>query len=261
MGLDVTLKYCKDLAAATAAQNAAEAECNKLWDSLGKAYDDVTEQEKEHPRAQMMVINKSHGLSDWGTSPDIQTIEEASKIDPNHVFKIGYLRSSYNSGGINSVLSRAGCLDLYDIFEPGDDYLVHPDWDAALVRVNRAIDEYKDYLNGQMGKYDVMRVGDIGVGGAKDEAGALRLFKEQLDRKVDGFRAYSNRDGVWYLDGIKVLGVIRNSGYGGGSFLIYEKDHPVDRNWYLTALEITREMIQYVRAKPDRKNYFLSWSA
>jgi hypothetical protein len=44
-------------------------------------------------------------------------------------------------------------------------------------------------------------------------------------------------------------------------FVVYEKEPDEKEDWYLTALKITRETIEYVLAQPDREQYYLSWSA
>lgn len=265
MGLDVHLKHSKNRVAALAAQDAAEKEVDALWEATGKRYEDYSEEEKDALRDRGREIRKSYGLDEWGSSQDIEDIEIFSENHPDHMFKIGYLRSSYNAGGINSVLKRAGCMDLYDIFEPGEDYYFQPDWQGCLQRARQAVTEYSAFLNSDAGQYQVIRVSDLKVGGARDEIHALNIFMDNI-RGGSSFRSYSNRDGAFYLDGLNVRAVIRNDAEGwdrGGSYLIADKPSVEDgqEEWYLTALKITQEMIEYVLAQPDPENYFLSWSA
>ena len=50
---------------------------------------------------------------------------------PDHLFKIGYFRSSYNPSGLNNVLGKLGVDDLYGIFDcPGEGKIV-PDWEES----------------------------------------------------------------------------------------------------------------------------------
>src|SRR5882672_9079589 len=53
-----------------------------------------------------------------------EQIEIDSTVHPKHMFKIGYLRSSYNDGGINRILQDRIGRDLGDIFNPDEDYVV-----------------------------------------------------------------------------------------------------------------------------------------
>lgn len=267
MGLDIYLKRSKDRAAAIAAQDAAENEVNALWEADSRKYDEYSEDEKDAIRAKSTEIRAKYGCDDWGSSKDIETVEIASENYPEHMFKVGYLRSSYNSGGINSVLNRAGCMDLYEIFEPGDEYYFTPDWEKCSARAEMAITEYEKFLGSDAGKFQVMHISDIGVGGAKDEIHALNIFMEtQGKERSPGWNSFSNRDGNFFLEGINIRAVIRNDADGwksGGCYLIVDKD-PMpegEQDWYLTALKITKEMIDYVLAQPDKDNYFLSWSA
>lgn len=264
MGLDVYLKYSRDRETAEQAQAAAEAEIDALWEKTGKRYEELTEDEKAAIRDQSQAIHAKHGLDDWGSSSLIEEVNEPSKIDPENMFRIGYFRSSYNAGGINSVLKRASCPDLYDIFDPQDSYNFRPDWAQALTRVNDAIDKYGAFVNSAAGQFEVMRISDIGVGGAQNEAHALEIFMENFggDRS---FKSYSNRDGNFFLDGVRVRAVIRNDATDwsrGGCYLVVDKERGEGQeDWYLTALKIVRETIEYVLSQDDPENYFFSWSA
>lgn len=263
MGLDVSLKYCANRAQELAKQQAASDFSDAAWEKAG-GYDTLSDAQKETVREAVRAYNEQNGLDEWGSSNEIQSIELDSKKYPEHMFKIGYLRSSYNSGGINSVLDRAGCMSLYDIFDPkGDEYYIDVDWAAAKVRAQEAIDKYTAHLTGPMAGYDVMRVTDFGHGGVNSDAEALEVFKKQLESRSEaGFRSYGNRDGDFYLDGVTVCGIIPNRGFGGGTFLITKEEaKPISEDWYLQALVVTLEMIDYVLEQPDPENHFLGWSA
>jgi len=265
MGLDVSLKYCKDRATELAKQEAAEKFSSEAWEKLGLAYDAMSEAQKETTRAAIKAYNDANGLDEWGSSDEIIGIEENSAQFPEHMFKVGYLRSSYNSGGINSVLKRTGCMDLYDIFEPkGDDYYTDINWAESKERCEQAIAKYREHLSGDFAGYDVIRVTDFGHGGATDDAHALELLKNELrTRGADSFRSYGNREGDWYLDGVNVVGIVPNRGFGGGMFILTkDKDVKVpEDDWYMQALMVTNEMIDFVLSKEDPENYFVSWSA
>jgi hypothetical protein len=179
------------------------------------------------------------------------------------MFKVGYLRSSYNSGGINSVLERVGCPNLYDIFEPNDEYNFTPDWHQAQSKAAEAIATLESVMGGEMSKYDVTTVTDLaGLGGVKSAGEALKVFEEQLkNKKSSGFTSYGCREGDFYLDGITVVGIIPNRGFGGGVHLVTRNDSGENNlQWYKDALEVTKEMIDFVLAQPNPNVYYLAWS-
>lgn len=262
MGLDVYLKRCDDLAGAKAREAEASAFEDNLWEEVG-GYEKASEAQKNKIRKTMKAKQEELNLGEWGEANEIEGIELDSKIHPTHMFKIGYLRSSYNSGGINSVLERHGCPSLYDIFDPTDEYNFTPDWVQAQARAQVAIDMLTQHMGSPMSKFDAMRVSDFGVGGGVQTAEeALAVFKEQFEKKKDGgFTSYSCREGEFFLDGITVVGIIQNRGFGGGSFVITKNDKEEDGlQYYKDALEVTKEMIDFVLAQPNPNTYYLAWS-
>jgi hypothetical protein len=157
-------------------------------------------------------------------------------------------------------------MDLYDIFNTsGDEYYYKPDWNAALANVNTAIDQYTQHLLGPMAGYDAVRITSFG-GGVENPEDALALLKHELETHKDsktGWNSYGNKDGEWFLDGIDVVGVVPNAGFGGGVYLL-TKDKEVKKpedDWYLQALHITKEMIVTVLEQPNPEEYLLGWSA
>lgn len=136
-------------------------------------------------------------------------IEEDSKTDPQHMFKVGYFRSSYNNGGFNQVLHRKGIPDLYDIFDPGDEYYVFPKWQTALKNVNEAIETLERVKNEPNGDLDVVEiqfnpfipVNELPT----DSAQVLTKVKENLKQDHGGFGSYSNRLGFFFPSGIEVV--------------------------------------------------------
>ena len=265
MGLDVSLKYCATRAQELAKQKAAEEFSDAAWAKAGD-YNTLSDMQKDTVREAVKAYNEQNGLDEWGASNQIEGIEIDSPTHPEHMFKIGYLRSSYNSGGINSVLERAGCLTLYDIFAPkGDEYYVDVNWHDARVRAQQAVDSLREYMSSPMGQYDVIEVNGFDPVGSKEEA--LAVLKKELEQ-TRGFKGgYSNRTGDWFLDdSLQIVGAVpgKPSRFGGNPtyYLFTKSEKPGgDFEWYLQALEVTLEMIEYVLAKEDPENYFLGWSA
>ncbi len=152
MGLDVYLRWYKDYDATQAKEQEASKKHDEIWAEYPK-YDECTEQQKEEAREKVHQWNHEHGLSNWGSVEDeseVRRIEEPSKTDPEHMFKIGYFRSSYNDGGLNAVMrEQLAGRDLYWIFQPPEDreYCFVPQWDIARGRVTQLVNEWKARLD------------------------------------------------------------------------------------------------------------------
>lgn len=235
MGLDIYLRKCADLDAAIAAEKASEEEITALWEAVG-GYSAATEEQKNEIIAKAEEVATKHGVNGrWGKHSSIQEFDEAaSKIYPDHKFKIGYYRSSYNDGGIERVMRKIGLPGLHEIFEPGEEYNFKPNWDEALTRVNAAITGYEAHLAGPAGKFCVSEIRPLWGFGAADEKAALDLFMEQLDTHKDS--------------------------KGGCDHYSKDQDGDGKEDWYLSALKIVRESIEYVIAQPDRQHFYLVWS-
>ena len=187
------------------------------------------------------------------------------------MFKIGYLRSSYNEGGINSVLGRIGLPDLNDMFDADGTYDVKPNWEAVLVRVEDVIARYRAHLESPAGQFEITTIRSPFNDGM-EASEAMEVFIKQLgeyeqrkQRDSDTYSSYGGRDGEFFLKGIKVFAMIPNSGWGKGYHVVYEKettDQGVEADWYYQALLITKEMVAYVLSRPqdERYKYSLAWS-
>lgn len=278
MGLDVYLRKLDGVTLEEAARIEAEYEnrCEENWMAVG-GYRTATEEQKEQVRAKNAALAAEMGLGEWDQHPCRQDAEvPPSKVDPDHYFKLNYLRSSYNEGGINHVLRNAGVADLYGIFgrEDDDQYHWRPDWRASLDRVNEAIDAYAASLAALGGNVRVMKVRhNAFVDPARlpsSEAAALEIYRREASWKhAPGFNSYGNSLGEFYLDGLTVRALIpgvsrRILGNGHEPVVYAVIDVHVEEgkeDWYLTALKITREMIEFVLAQPDSGAYYLTWSA
>ena len=278
MGLDIYVRKCADLDAAKAAEQAAEAEVNALWEAVG-SYDAATETQKQEIREKTKTIHAAHGCT--GKYDRHATVEELedmpSKVDPTHMFNLGYFRSSYNEGGIERVMRNLGLPTLHDIFGvTGDEYEIRPDWNAALTRVSQAIDGYADFLASDAGRFRVTNIRPMFDRGVKTEKEALNKFLEQMRKNGDRpeWSNFSNADGEFWMKGIKVHAVITKTYerprhgdvigalIGGPSvFVVYEQEREDGKeDWYLTALRIVRESIEFVLAQPDKQHFYLVWS-
>lgn len=142
MGLDIYLKWYNDFDKS----EKAEEEYGKLskinWDGNDEDphYSKLTDEEKEMYNSIDKEIAESLGLGDYGSvkeDDNYKTIEHKHPDYPDHYFEIGYFRSSYNGGGMETVLKNLGIEGLDWIFDRGVDlsYIFKPDWNLALERV------------------------------------------------------------------------------------------------------------------------------
>jgi hypothetical protein len=136
MGLDVYLyRYLRDPEEVAAIEKEAEEFSEAAFEEVagGRGYSQLTEEERERWRARAVAYNAERGLDEWGSLDSAsEKIELPSVKYPDHMFKIGYMRSSYNASGLNGVLGSRIGRSLYDVFsEAGDNYVVKPDWERS----------------------------------------------------------------------------------------------------------------------------------
>lgn len=263
MGLDVYLYRYEDFAACTANESAAEKFSEATWERVGAGakYDALTERQKDEAREATKAYYAEHGLDEWGDDKtNKQKIEINSAKYPEHMFKIGYFRSSYNAGGFERVVGDLIGMGLHDVFNPDDDeYRIRPDWTLAREIASELIRKLR-----AAPKLRVMTVEAVPLFGAqsrRSSADAITLTQTERDRNHpfgDGW--YSNATGhftqskplsiVSAIAGVDVCGL-------PCVHLVYED---TSDDWYGQAAEIVLETIDYVLAQPDREKYVLHWS-
>lgn len=277
MGLDVYLGKSKDLEAANALEEQYEERSSEVWKEAGE-YDNLTDEQKKEIRERTKKLAVSMGLDEDGGSPlKIDVEEKNSEKYPDHYFKIGYFRSSYNDGGVNRVCERYGLpYDLYSIFEPNDEYYVKPDWNKALERVNEQLVAFEKLMTTRKSKLGVIKVdtinpfmGDLHSISSEEEAlnSFLKVEETHKERGSD-MESFSNQDGDFFLDGIKCLAMIkgRSESFTGRThpavYMIYEREGEEDSlAWYMHAFEIVKETIEFILAQEDSQDYYLRWSS
>ena len=264
MGLDVYLRHCSDWETELGKEKKDQEQSDAHWDSMGD-YTSLTDEQKKEARDKEKERRKEHGLDEWGSSTLIQNIELDSAVDPTHLFKVGYLRSSYNSAGIQSVLARRGIPGLDYIFHAYNEYLFTPDWGDALHKVNEVLGQYEEWFKDKYSQFDVMEVS--GIDGVRSPEQALEVFKKEYERVANGDGSYNSftcRAGTFYMKGIEVYGLLKSDTYTQGMFVVYKRpgSNTIEEDWYYKALLITRETIIYVLSQPieEQGNYRLAWS-
>lgn len=261
MGLDVYLTRHEDREGARSREKRYEELCGEL---SARNLPDAQE------RAKRQEIGRELGLDEWGEDLSTKTINEPSALDPEHYFKIGYFRSSYNEGGLNSYVRRVLGVDgLYEVFPDakGDAFEFQPDWAAAKQRALDMAGGLADHTASQ--PYDVLEVRHNPFVDPKDlpegPNAALGVFRATIGRNAQG--SFGSRDGEFFLDKplsvrAAVLGKRRCLHSGEPEPAVYLVfDAPNQHEWYATALRIVAETCDYVLRQPDVAKYWLRWSA
>lgn len=275
MGLDVYLYRYEDRAKSEELEGRYEEEAARVWkEGDGRRYEDIPEEEKEANQATLKAFAAELGLSEWGEDERYkQRIELPSALYPEHMFKIGYMRSSYNGGGIDSRLRTAIGKDLAWVFETsGNESKVDPDWKSAAERARKALSEWNAHAVKapfRVREISLFHASDSRVT-AHDEASALKVFLQERaahqNRKSDHpFDAYSSVLGLFNFGerADQVRGFITGRSQprrGPAVYVVCEAD-PSEFEWYAHALEIVAEMCEWVLAQPDSEKYVLHWSA
>lgn len=273
MGLDVYLRRYDDFEGFEKKQKEYEVRAEANWQKVqaGREYKDLSEAEKTHVRGVNKELAKELGCSKDGEPGGVKNIELPSAKYPEHMFKIGYLRSSYNEGGVDAVVGNATGRQLSWIFDAGNKYKFQPNWKQAKKRCAEVLTAFSKFA--KESPYQVTDcaynefMGDPQSHKIDSEEKALAAFleTEKRERSGDG-GSFSNRDGHFFLkEPLPVVGLI--SGVQKRFFVeqrlpcAYIIYRSTDLKWYEEALEITIEMIEWVLNQEDQDKYWLHWSS
>lgn len=266
MGLDIYLYRYNDFNKTQEVEQKYRDYSKEVWDGNddGEKYDKLSEAQKDEYRAKESAFAKSLGLDRWGYDvTNKECIEINSEKYPDHYFKVGYFRSSYNEGGIQRILRNLGLPDLNDVFNrKNESYEFQPNWESALFNVKSLIEKFKE-----KGNYRVHHVASNMFNSEpskiRTEKDALDVFLNEVEKHKDDKEKYnySNSTGEFsFSEPMKVLAMIP------GSYKIFHDRECIyvitegENEWYINALEIVQETIEYVLSKENKDQYYLHWS-
>ena len=280
MGLDVSLYRCSDWESALATEKAYSAESEALYEKLPYS---TVDKHKEARDAARQALNEKYDCGGYGRPNSIVRIEDKSKLHPDHMFTLGYWRSSYNSGGINNVLDRAIGKDLYYIafgdsnHKHPDDYYTSLDWDGVKARTIEVRDELTAWIEKNGAIQVVCEDVHNGYGHTvlpTSESEAVQAYlTERADwekndegkNPEDIFRmvSYGGARGSFYMEGAEgtLMAAIPGTNILGAP-CIYNvfKGDAGDLKWYFDALDVVEEMADMVLASDDPSEYRVGWS-
>ncbi len=263
MGLDVYLYRYEDFEKDKQRMEDFDKKKDGLWAAaIGDGdYEDMSEEAKEKYRCDSEELRISMGLGEWGEAGTEINLD--SQKYPDHMFKIGYFRSSYNRGGIDSVMRDSCGITLSDIFGVGDEYLVAPEWEAALASAKeaRAALANRDRLRAQQIGANPFAAEDLSV---LHEADAIDIVREEMAKERGSFQNFSNIHGSFWLGetGLEIVAAVPGKGFLGRPvvYLVYE-DSEEGWEWYIQAMDIVIETCEWVLSQDDPSKYALHWSA
>lgn len=265
MGLDARLHHFEDFEEYNRISEAYEEELSALSDSL--LHSTKTERERVAKRE---FLRHKYGVDEWGEPSGKTNIDLPSVKHPDHLFKIGYWRSSYNRAGFDHIVGTLTGKTLYDVVVGVDDftYYIQPDWKAALEKAKDLLTMLRHRVE-VVGDYQVMKVSTIfrhEDTEVDSDGKALDTFLQQMGKSRSN-QAWSCEEGTFMPEGIQVFGIVNGidtvlNSKVLANYIIFtsgEEGHTYD--WYIHAAEIVVETIEYVLAQDDPEKYYLSWSS
>lgn len=280
MGLDVYLVRYEDKAAADVISAAYQDRSDAIWNAVcgSRKYEALSEAEKDAARERIAALRIELGCDDCGEPPAPsykRFDEQPSAKYPDHYFKVGYFRSSYNGSGINRVLGDLlGIEGLYWIFdrERSDEYEFQPDWAQVRQRAKEARRLLSDRIETDGGLLKAFTLhADIGTP-LKSTAEAVAMIRKELAERKSRLSADPAREKTWggsfsrgggeyFLDEpMKIVGILPcNDVFNRRNVaVIFLED---DDGWYVQALEIVEETCDFVLAREDANKFWLRWSS
>lgn len=269
MGLDVSVyKYTGD------GDFDALTKLKQEWDEFTEIlYEDYRKDEGDEAgdaRKERALKASKHmdweGLS-FGENPlwdyevaGFERVEGKSAIHPDHLFGIGYWRSSYNASGLDRILSQYIGTSMGELVGNDGAYEFVPDWEKARERIIQA---KKDLENADT-DYSVYVVDTYHGPQASDEAGVLAIFKEHKNRERPDHpfagSGYSSMDGHFHIgSGMTVEAMIPMKGVLGGTSLGLVIKQPLHES-YFQSLDIMVETCDHVLSHDEPERFYLHWS-
>lgn len=279
MGLDIYLyRYDKSRAEIKREDEAWEKVSDEIfhkhYDPVEKARGkdaNLTDAEREAWKKEANRAAEEFGrVGEWHDNPHNPKIKINSALYPEHLFKIGYFRSSYNGAGINNVLRDRIKQDLYSIIGVSSDkYVQQPDWHKVIANCELAIATFRDVV--AKNPFSFMEVSpnmfaspsELPKSGeeALEIARKTLVDREHSEMMTDGF---GDRHGEWYPKGLKVYGMVPgvNTFFGKAHPTTYvivrwEKEGEEPFKWYINALEIVKETAEWVLKQENPEKYYL----
>lgn len=258
MGLDIYLQRYDDYKSTKEREDKFHEFSEALWESAG-GYETVPDEIKLEIEKKCDEYSALLGLDKWGSDNNgSETIQFNSTLYPDHYFKVGYFRSSYNEGGIERILRNLGLPTLSDIFNHVD-YLFQPNWKESLYKVTDVIEQLKETGAYRVQDFSPNIFAERDIPTSSFEA--LQVFLKEQVNHADNKYNYSNIHGDFFMsEPLKVLAILPGKKQFLGERQCIYAITESDNTWYINALEIVKETIEFVLSQENKEQYYLHWS-
>lgn len=265
MGLDINLYRCINKKEYEIKEKLADEICQNTIQNYFKKtgvekYNMLNEEQKVAVDEELKKEYSKIGVDENGIpfEPSMKPDVKASELYPKHTFERGYFRSSYNIHGFNHVLPQylGEEINLYSIFDKNtDEFYFTPDWNKSLNNVNEAIKKFNSKRGEKFHIVDEVLIRkDLNVSSTLE---AIEIFK----KKKNTSNFYCS-EGNFYLNKpltVKAL-IPGKSFFSSCVYVVYEESEE-NINFFMQALEIVKETIEYVLSTGNPEYYHLSWSS
>lgn len=268
MGLDVYLYRYDDFAKYKALTLQWNERTERLYAN------DVSDEERKSRRdAIARDMNLSIDKFGWPHFPGVSNIEKKSALHPDALFKVGYFRSSYNSGGFNTVcevmLRNQGLYSIFGLEYDQHEYEVLPDWSASRPRAIQMIDD----LKAKRGTRDNVFVFKSGPNPfenpeelrarCSNRDQAMQIYREaaELWDRSRRMNDYSSKKGDFFRDGIQVVALVAGVNLNKPCVYVIAKSSEEALQHYINSAEVVLETIDYVLATGEPEKHRLIWSS
>lgn len=202
-----------------------------------------------------------------------EAIEEPSSKYPKHMFRLGYFRSSYNDTGLNNVsFLRYNKEGLYYIFGLNNldikDYYINVDWRKSRRRAIVLLNKFKK---------DPLKMFNISFETvwppqAKSVKDTLDYFCERYAEVLkaglgveEAHGEFTCGFGHFYVGSpVELYAVCPVAHSNRQGLLVITKskqNEKLEFEWYIQALEIVIETINFVINSGEENKYVLGWSS
>jgi hypothetical protein len=238
----------------------------EIWGT--KPYDELSKEEIADIKRRDEELAVSMEMDPYGMCALMEKIEQDSALHPKHLFKVGYFRSSYNDGGLDSVLQAAIGMSLdviFDVDGASEDGFIQPDWRESLDRALYTKEKFQRYI--QDTPYRSMFIAQNDCV-ANQVANTPEQAIGRAIQKLSEHREEPDTDMSWFSTGIghcffgapmELVVAVPAKQYGQEGFFLVYRDPEL--HWYLKAVEIVIETIEWVLDQPEPSRFAFSWSA
>ena len=241
---------------------------SKVFSDLANGKDRMTDDDLAQLRRKTSVLSDALGLSNRGEDyKNVSRIEQPSNVHPDHLFKVGTMVDTMDEFALSVVLGNLGIHGIHAIFGDHVQYVnkgggieyIRPDWSRCFDNVCdaksalvKAVSEGRNFM--------VSTLSGVPSVSLKSPYEAVSMFQEQRAyahaHKLD--RNYVNQLGWFFMNKpLSIRAAISGTVITGGvpvpaTYLVYN----VDMDWYMKALDIICETIEYVLSRSDDRNKY-----